>query len=210
MFLAAAANEKRLTQDEALAMFLESGALMEGHFLLSSGRHSSRYMQCARVLQYPAFASRLGAELARCFAGSEIDVVVGPAMGGIIVAQEVGRALGGKVRSLFAEREGGQMTLRRGFAIVPGERVLVVEDVITTGGSAQEVIDLVRSLGAEVVGVGALVDRSGGKVDFGVPLRAVVTLQIESYLPEECPLCGEGLPLVKPGSRKIDAANRNV
>lgn len=200
------ARSEGLRPEEALAMFLESGALMEGHFLLSSGRHSSRYMQCARVLQYPAFASRLGEELARLFADSRIEAVVGPALGGIIVAQEVARAFGGRVRSLFTEREDGRMALRRGFAVAPGERVLVVEDVITTGGSAQEVIDLMRALGAVVAGVGALVDRSGGKVDFGVPLRAVVTLEIESYLPEDCPLCREGVPLVKPGSRKAGSS----
>jgi len=192
-----------LTEDEALFMFKESQALLEGHFRLTSGRHSNQYMQCARVLQYPAYASRLGAELARRFREAEVQVVIGPAIGGIVLAQEVARALGGQVRSLFAERENGVMSLRRGFSLEPGERVLVVEDVITTGGSVQEVIELVKNLGGEVVGVGVLVDRSGGQVSFAVPKEAVLTMEIVSYPPEACPLCDQGLPVVKPGSRSI-------
>ncbi|NLC07920.1 MAG: orotate phosphoribosyltransferase [Syntrophomonadaceae bacterium] len=192
-----------MTEDEALFMFKESQALLEGHFRLTSGRHSNQYMQCARVLQYPAYASRLGAELARRFREAEVQVVIGPAIGGIVLAQEVARALGGQVRSLFAERENGVMSLRRGFSLEPGERVLVVEDVITTGGSVQEVIELVKNLGGEVVGVGVLVDRSGGQVSFAVPKEAVLTMEIVSYPPEACPLCDQGLPVVKPGSRSI-------
>lgn len=192
-----------LTEDEALLMFKDSQALLEGHFRLTSGRHSNQYMQCARVLQYPVYASRLGAELARRFREAEVQVVIGPAMGGIVLAQEVARALGGQVRSLFAERENGVMSLRRGFSLEPGVRVLVVEDVITTGGSVQEVIELVKDLGGEVVGVGVLVDRSGGQVSFAVPKEAVLTMEIVSYPPEACPLCDQGLPLVKPGSRSV-------
>ncbi|MDN5294139.1 MAG: orotate phosphoribosyltransferase, partial [Eubacteriales bacterium] len=190
-----------LSQEEILNMFLESGALLEGHFLLTSGRHSNRYMQCARVLQYPHYAEKLGAALAEGFKDAGVEAVIGPAMGGIIVAHEVGRALG--TRAFFAEREQGVMTLRRGFTLEPGTRVLVCEDVVTTGGSVREVMEVVREKGAQVVGVGVLVDRSGGKVDFGVPLRALLTMEIPSYDAAECPLCREGLPLVKPGSRQI-------
>ncbi|NPV91423.1 MAG: orotate phosphoribosyltransferase [Firmicutes bacterium] len=194
---------KELDQSEAMEMFRDSGALLEGHFLLTSGRHSNQYMQCAKVLQYPGYASRLGEELARRYKDQGVELVIGPAMGGIIVAQEVARALGGKVRSLFAEREGGQMSLRRGFAIEPGEKVLVVEDVITTGGSVQEVVELVRSLGGEVVGVGVLVDRSGGEVKFEPRMEAVLQMHIVSYPPDDCPLCSQGLPAIKPGSRNL-------
>lgn len=191
-----------LSQEEILNMFLKSGALLEGHFLLTSGRHSNRYMQCARVLQYPHYAEKLGAALAEGFKDAGVEAVIGPAMGGIIVAHEVGRALG--TRAFFAEREQGVMTLRRGFTLEPGTRVLVCEDVVTTGGSVREVMEVVREKGAQVVGVGVLVDRSGGKVDFGVPLRALLTMEIPSYDAAECPLCREGLPLVKPGSRQIN------
>lgn len=185
-----------------MEMFRDSGALLEGHFLLTSGRHSNQYMQCARVLQYPVYASRLGEELARRYRDEKVEVVIGPAMGGIVVAQEVARALGGSVRSLFTEREDGKMALRRGFSLTPGEKVLVVEDVITTGGSVQEVMDLVNQLGGDVVGVGVLVDRSGGEVKFKPRLEAVLTMSIETYPPENCPLCKKGQPAVKPGSRK--------
>lgn len=190
-----------LTQEEATEIFKKANALLTGHFRLTSGRHSNQYMQCAQVLQYPHYASKLCADLAEKFAGKKVDVVIGPAMGGIIVANEVARALG--VRSIFTEREQGAMTLRRGFNIDKNEKVLVVEDVITTGGSVKEVIDVVKATGAEIVGVGVLVDRSNGQVDFGLPTEAILRLDIKSYQPEECPLCKEGLPLVKPGSRNI-------
>lgn len=192
-----------LAEEEVLEMLKKTQALLEGHFLLTSGRHSNQYMQCARVLQYPVYAGRFGQELARRFKDDDIQVVIGPAIGGIVLAQEVARALGGKVRSLFAEREDGIMTLRRGFFLEPGERVLVVEDVITTGGSVKEVIKLVQKMGGTVNGVGVMVDRSGGQVQFGVRKEAVLTMEITSYLPEECPICSQGIPLVKPGSRKI-------
>lgn len=189
-----------LNKDEAIKIFSDSGALMQGHFKLTSGRHSNRYMQCAQVLQYPNYTEQLAQHLAEKFAGEKIDYVVGPAMGGIIVSYEVARQL--KVPSMFCERQDGAMTLRRGFTIKPGERVLVVEDVVTTGGSVVEVIDVVRQTGGEVVGVGILVDRSGGKVDFGVPMQAVLTMDIESWEADACPLCqaGQG-EAVKPGSR---------
>lgn len=179
----------------------QSGALLEGHFLLTSGRHAARYIQCARVLQYPAYAALLGEELAGFFRAEEVQAVLGPALGGIIVAHEVARALG--ARAIFAEREEGRLTLRRGFSLAAGEAVVVVEDVLTTGGSARETMALAQAAGARVVGVGALVDRSGGRLDLGVPTRALLTLDVPSYEPQDCPLCREGLPLVKPGSRAL-------
>jgi orotate phosphoribosyltransferase len=189
-----------MTEKELLAVFKERGALLEGHFLLSSGLHSNRYIQCARVLQYPDLATELGKELAGFFKNNQIDLVVGPALGGVLVAHEVGRALG--VRSIFAERQDGKMTLRRGLEINDGERVLVVEDVVTTGGSIQEVIDLVREHDGIVCGACALVDRHSKELDFGVPFHQLLKLEIETYSPDSCPICEQGVPLVKPGSRK--------
>lgn len=189
-----------MEHERALAIFTQSKALMDGHFKLTSGRHSNQYMQCARVQQYPALNEELAQALAAAFAGDNVEVVVGPAMGGIITAYEVARQLG--VTNMFAEREAGKMALRRGFELSPGQRVLVVEDVITTGGSVQEVIALMRELGAEVVGVGILVDRSGGQIDFGVKKAAALTLSIESWEADACPLCQAGAgPAIKPGSR---------
>lgn len=190
-----------LNQDQALELFRKSGALLEGHFLLTSGRHSDRYVQCAQVLKYPEYTSLLCEEIASRFKEEKIDLVIGPAMGGILVAYETARHLG--VLNLFAERENGKMVLRRGFTIEPGMKVLVAEDVVTTGGSAKEVIELVEGFGAEVVGVGFLVDRSGGKVDFGVRKEAVITMEVPSWDPESCPLCQGGSKAVKPGSRGI-------
>jgi len=190
-----------LTKDEILMIFQNTGAMLSGHFLLTSGRHSDRYFQCAMVLQHPEHTGVLCRELAARFAGEKISAVVGPATGGIIVSYEVARALG--VRGMFTEREGGVMKLRRGFYISPGERVLVVEDVITTGGSVREVVEVVRRLGGEVAGAGVLVDRSNGAVDLGVRTEALLTVEVLSYPPEECPLCRKGLPAVKPGSRNI-------
>lgn len=189
-----------LNSTDATRIFSETGALLKGHFKLTSGRHSNRYMQCAQVLQYPKYTEELALHLAEQFAGDNIQLVVGPAMGGIIVAYEVARQLG--VTALFTERQDGRMELRRGFAIQPGQRVLVVEDVITTGGSVQEVIDIVRQNGGEVAGVAVLVDRSGGRVDFGVKQACVLQLDIESWEAEDCPMCkaGQGEP-IKPGSR---------
>lgn len=191
---------KRLGQEEVLQIFKDTGALLQGHFLLTSGKHSAQYMQCAQVLQYPEKAAALGRELALKFKGAAIDTVIGPAMGGIIVAHEVGRSLG--VRVFFTERQNGEMALRRGFKITPGEKVLVVEDVITTGGSVREVIRIVEETGADVVGVGVLVDRSGGTAQFeGLPLHSLLQMNIEAFEPGNCPLCGRGIPWEKPGSR---------
>ena len=194
-------SNKSLSPEEVLNIFKESEALLEGHFRLTSGRHSRQYMQCAKVLQYPHHAARLGEALAGSFRGQGIDLVIGPAMGGILVAHEVGKALGTK--AIFTERENGEMKLRRGFELQPGQKVLVVEDVITTGGSVREVIEVVKAYGAEPVGVGVLVNRSGGKADFGVPLASLLEIEIESFDPESCPLCAEGIPAVKPGSRAV-------
>ena len=191
-----------LSPDQVKAILIKSNALLDGHFLLTSGRHSGRYVQCAQVLQYPEHCGRLGDAIADGFRNQMVDRVVGPALGGILIAYEVARSLG--TRCLFAERDQhGKMALRRGFQIRPGAKVLVVEDVITTGGSVREVMDLVKASGAEVVGVGVLVDRSGGTVDFGVPLRTLMRLSIETYDPADCPLCAAGTPAVKPGSRSI-------
>ena len=190
----------KMTREEIIEIFTKSGAMLTGHFRLTSGKHSNNYFQCAQVLQVPQYTKQLCKELADRFRQQEVETVIGPAMGGIIVAYEVARALG--VRSLFTERENGKMALRRNFNITPGEKVLVVEDVITTGGSVAEVIEVVRKLGGQVVGVGVLVDRSNGKADLGVRTEALLTVSVETYDPDNCPLCEQGIPAVKPGSRK--------
>lgn len=190
-----------MTKAEVLNLFKETGALLEGHFLLTSGLHSPQYFQCAKVLQYPQHAQKLCWEIAYNFMTEKVEVVIGPALGGIIVAQEVARLI--HARAIFAEREDGKMTLRRGFEIKSGERVLAVEDVVTTGGSINEVIDLARGAGAALVGVGFLVDRSQQRLRFDVPKFAVVTMDVVTFAAESCPLCQQGLPLYKPGSRKI-------
>ena len=186
-----------------LAIFQKTGALLEGHFQLTSGLHSSRYLQCALVLQFPEHAEFVGRTLAAKFSDDRIDVVVAPAIGGIIVAHETARAIG--ARALFTEREAGVMTLRRGFRLSRGERVLVVEDVVTTGGSTRETIEAVINADGVVVGAGSMVDRSGGVVDVGVRRLSLLTLDVASYDPSECPLCMEGAPLIKPGSRGLKA-----
>ncbi len=187
-------------REQVMRIFRGSGGLLEGHFLLSSGLHSPQYFQCAKVLQYPHYAELLCGEIAEHFADADVDVVIAPAIGGIVVAQEVGRQL--SRRSIWAEREEDKMSLRRGFELQPGERVLVVEDVITTGGSVREVMTLATDAGCEVVGLGAIVDRSGGKATFEVELFSVMRLDVVTYPPDKCPLCQKGLPLVKQGSRK--------
>ncbi|MFQ5771256.1 MAG: orotate phosphoribosyltransferase [bacterium] len=190
-----------MKEDEILTIFKKTGALLSGHFLLTSGLHSEQYFQCAKVLQFPEIAEKLCAQIGNHYTENNIGAVIAPAVGGIVVAHEVARSL--KVRALFAERENDKMVLRRGFEIQTGESVLVVEDVVTTGGSVREVLDLVKGFGAEPIGVGCLVDRSGGKVDFGTELYSLITLKIEVFSPEKCPLCTQGVPLVKPGSRNI-------
>lgn len=190
-----------LTDNETMEIFLKTGALLQGHFLLTSGRHSSQYFQCAKVLQYMNYTELVCRKISDYFRNYEIDTVIAPAIGGIVVGQEVARQLGKK--SIFAEREDKNLALRRGFVIMPGEKVLVCEDVVTTGGSVFEVIDIVKENGGVVVGVGMIVDRSNGKVDFGVPQVSALKLDVVSYAPEDCPLCKENIPVVKPGSRKI-------
>jgi orotate phosphoribosyltransferase len=188
-----------MTESEILEIFRKHSALLEGHFVLSSGLHSDRYIQCALVLQHPEAAEALCAQLAAKLTYLGASVVAAPALGGVLVSYEVARALG--VRSLFTERQDGVMVLRRGFSLAPGEPTLVVEDVLTTGGSTRETIAAVEQAGGKVVGAGSLIDRSGGKVDLGVPRAALVTLDVKTYDPAHCPLCQAGTPAVKPGSR---------
>lgn len=190
-----------MNQTEIAEVFTKCGALKVGHFRYTSGLHGDKYMQCAQVQKYPQYNEQLCRELADKFRDLGVELVVGPAVGGILAAYEVARQLG--VPAIFAERENGEMKLRRGFTIEPGQRVLVTEDVITTGGSVREVIDLVKANGGIPVAVGVMVDRSGGKVDFGLPLGSLLQLQLPTYQPEECPLCKQGIPVAKPGSRQV-------
>lgn len=202
-----------LSREEILRMFESSGAIRHGHFELSSGLHSGTYVQCALVLQYPRYAEKLGQALAALFSDAHIDAVVSPAMGGVIIGQEVARALpelkgsAGGVPALFAERDAsGTMTLRRGFTLRPEQHILVIEDVWTTGGSTLETIQVVEEAGGRVVGAGALIDRSGGKIEFPVESQDLLDIPIASYEPEDCPLCREGSAAVKPGSRFVRSA----
>src|SRR3954468_24851888 len=188
-----------MTRDELLDLFRRSGALLEGHFRLTSGLHSPGYLQCALVLQHPREAEACGTAIAERVRGLGVSVVLSPALGGIVIGQEVARALG--VRAMFAERQDGRLMLRRGFSLAPGERVLVVEDVVTTGGSTRETIDVARAAGAHVVGAASIIDRSGGNQGLDVPYHALVPISLPTYQPEACPLCARGLPVVKPGSR---------
>jgi orotate phosphoribosyltransferase len=194
-----------VTPSSVLDLFSKTGAYLLGHFRLTSGLHSGEYLQCAKVLAFPDYAEFLGSALAQrlqaAFPNLQPAVVVSPAIGGIVIGHEVGRALG--VRALFTERDGTtrQMALRRGFEIRKGERAIVIEDVITTGGSTREVIELLQSLGAEVVAAGSIIDRSGGGAEVGVRRTALETLRPVSYAPDDCPLCRQNIPIVKPGSR---------
>ncbi len=189
-----------MDKNEVLEIFKKTGVMLSGHFLLTSGKHSERYMQCAKLFEDPAVSEKFCKEIATAFEKEGIDLVVGPALGGVIMAFDVARLM--NVRNIFAERENGAMTLRRGFTIPKDARVLVVEDVITTGGSVQEVIGLVKEAGALVCGVAVIVDRSAGKADFGCKLYSCIQMDIAAYEPDQCPVCASGLPLVKPGSRK--------
>jgi orotate phosphoribosyltransferase len=184
---------------EILDIFHETGALLEGHFKLTSGLHSPTYFQCAQVLQYPHYSTMLAGRIADHFRKHAIDVVISPAIGGIVVGQEVGRQLG--KRTIFAERQDGVMQLRRNFMLSQQERVLVCEDVVTTGGSVFEVIKAVESIGAVVTGVGYIVDRSNGKVDFNTEHYSILNLEVIVFNADSCPLCAKGIPLNKPGSR---------
>jgi orotate phosphoribosyltransferase len=189
-----------MTRDELIKLLEEIGAIRQGHFELSSGRHSGTYIQCALVLQYPNHAEELGRAIAEQVRDLEVSCVVSPALGGLIIGQEVARALG--VRAIFVERDrSGQMTMRRGFELKPGERVLVVEDVWTTGGSTRETIGVVEQAGGLVVAAGAIIDRSGGRLELNVPARALLELDVPSFEPDDCPLCRAGSIAMRPGSR---------
>jgi orotate phosphoribosyltransferase len=189
----------KIPKDQLLEIFRESNALLEGHFQLTSGLHSNQYFQCAKVLQYPKYLHLLAGEIAKHFEYSDVEVVISPAIGGVVVGTEVGRML--RARTLFTERKDAKMELRRGFEIRPGERCLVVEDVVTTGGSVFEVVDIVNREKGRLAGVGYIVDRSNGKIKFDSKYFSVLQLDVVAHKPEECPLCKEGIPVVKPGSR---------
>jgi len=192
-----------MTRDELLDLYRRSGALLEGHFRLTSGLHSPGYLQCALVLQHPHQAEALG----RAIAGSVQDlrptVVLSPALGGVVIGQEVGRALG--VRAIFCERQDGRLALRRGFTLDSTDRVLVVEDVMTTGGSTRETIEVAKAAGGQVVGTASIVNRGGAAIRFDVPYVSLLEIALPTYEPETCPLCAQGRPVVKPGSRAVTA-----
>ena len=187
-----------MTQEEVRALLVKTGAIMDGHFLLTSGLHSPHYVEKFNVLQHPEYTAQLCAAMAEKFKDANIETVVGPVTGGILLAHETGKSLG--TRAIFTERVDGKMTFRRGFSLREGERVLIVEDIVTTGGSIKEVIDVVKAAGAVPVAVSMLVDRSGGKANFGdVPATALLTMEVETYAPENCPLCAQGIPMTKRG-----------
>jgi orotate phosphoribosyltransferase len=191
------------TREDLLDLFRKSGALLDGHFRLSSGLHSTGYLQCALVLQQPTSAELLGQAIAARTRELRPTVVLSPALGGVVIGHEVGRALG--VRAIFAERQDGVLTLRRGFMLAETDRVLVIEDVLTTGGSTRETMQVATAAGGHVVGAAAIVDRSGGTAAFDVPFHALLAVDLPTYQPDACPLCAKGLPVVKPGSRPVVA-----
>ena len=190
-----------MDREALIDLFRTSGALLDGHFRLTSGLHSPGYLQSALVLQYPRHAEALGGAIAERTRDLTPTVVLSPALGGVIIGHEVGRALG--VRAIFAERQEGRLTLRRGFSVTEGDRVLVIEDVVTTGGSTRETIDVAKAAGARVVGAASIVDRSGGRAEFEVPLLSLLDVALPTYEPDTCPLCAQGAPVVKPGSRMV-------
>ena len=194
----------KFVSDSVLNVFRETGAYLKGHFRLTSGLHSNEYLQCALVLQHPSIAARFGTALAERL--PVCHLVASPAIGGLIIGHEVARALGG--RFIFTERDtSGKMTLRRGFRVTPGETAVVIEDVVTTGGSTREVIQLLQAEGVQVLGAGSIIDRSGGTADLGVPRVALETLTVTSWQPDDCPLCKAGVPVEKPGSRPTASGN---
>lgn len=193
-----------MTEQEVKQLLIDTKAILEGHFLLTSGLHSPMYVEKFNVLQHPKYTERLCQELAARFKDQNVELVIGPMTGGILLAHEVGKALG--TRAIFTEREKGVMTLRRGFRIEPGTRVLIVEDIVTTGGSVREVVDVVKASQGEIVGVGLLVNRSGGKADFGIPnekVQALLNLTVPTYQPDDCPLCKDHVPMTERGSKHI-------
>lgn len=195
-----------MEKEKILDLFKSTGALQQGHFRLTSGLHSPEYFQCARVLQYPQYNELLCGEIFRHFHDWRVEIVVAPAIGGIMVGQEVARQL--RVRGIFAEREDKTMSLRRGFEVKEGERVLVCEDVVTTGGSVQEVVDLVKARGGVIVGIASIVDRSREPINLGAELFSLLKMDVPVYQPDACPLCKENVPIVKPGSRKVSEPTR--
>jgi orotate phosphoribosyltransferase len=190
-----------MTRDALLDLFRRSGALLDGHFRLSSGLHSPGYLQCALVLAHPQHAETLGRAIADAMREHRPTVVLSPALGGVVIGHEVGRALG--VRAMFAERQDGELTLRRGFMLGETDRVLVIEDVLTTGGSTRETMQVATAAGGRVVGAAAIVDRSGGAAKFDVPFAALLKVDLPTYEPDRCPLCAQGMPVTKPGSRPV-------
>ena len=191
-----------ITRERVLEILKEAGVLLEGHFKLTSGRHSNKYLQCAKIFRNTKYSEELCAALAEQFKDAGVEIVIGPALGAVQMSYEVSRSL--QCENFFAERDQeGKMALRRGFVVNPGQKVLLVEDVVTTGGSVREVMELVKNAGGDIVGVGCIVDRTGGKIDFGVPFKSVISFEVESWEPEDCPLCKEGkTEAIKPGSRK--------
>ena len=187
-------------KDKVEQILQQTGALLFGHFQLTSGRHGAQYMQCAKVMQYPEHTAYIAQVIADGFAGDNVDIVLAPAIGGIILGYELARVL--KAQSIFVERENGEMTLRRGFEIPKGARVLVAEDVVTTGGTTKEVMAIAQAHGAQIIGICSMVDRTGGQINLGVKFVAAYSKAMTSYAPDECPLCKENLPITKPGSRK--------
>jgi orotate phosphoribosyltransferase len=192
-----------MTRDELLDLYRRSGALLEGHFRLTSGLHSPGYLQCALVLQHPQQAEALGRAIAGRVQDLRPTVVLSPALGGVVIGQEVGRALG--VRAIFCERQDGRLALRRGFTLDSTDRVLVVEDVMTTGGSTRETIEVAKAAGGQVVGTASIVNRGGAAIRFDVPYVSLLEIALPTYDPDQCPLCAQGLPVVKPGSRVVTA-----
>jgi orotate phosphoribosyltransferase len=195
-----------LQTEEVIERFKRTGALLEGHFILTSGLHSTRYLQCALLLQHPAEAIAFGQALADHYREQNIETVAAPAIGGLVIGYEVARSLG--ARFIWTEREEGRMTLRRGFTLRPGESVIVIEDVVTTGGSTRETVEALRAAGARVVGAASIIDRSSGRAEVGVPRFALATLDVPSVAPSACDLCAQGLEAIKPGSRKTVAGDR--
>lgn len=191
-----------ISRERVIEILKEAGVLLEGHFILTSGKHSDKYLQCAKIFRNTRYSEELCRSLAEQFADDRVDVVIGPAMGAVQMAYEVSRSLG--CENFFTERVEGKMALRRGFEVKPGMRCLLVEDVVTTGGSVKEVVSLCEQAGGVVVGIGSIVDRTGGKADFGYPFKSVISFEVNAWEPENCPLCADGkLEAVKPGSRSL-------
>lgn len=192
--------------EEVIERFRQTGALLEGHFILTSGLHSTNYLQCALLLQHPAEAIVFGRALADHYRDQKIETVAAPAIGGLVIGYEVARSLG--ARFIWTEREDGRMTLRRGFTVRQGESVLVIEDIITTGGSTRETVEALRAMGARVVGAASIIDRSLGRADVGVPRYALATLDVPTSIPSACDLCAQGIQAIKPGSRKAVTSDK--